>query len=98
MPKVYLSPAYHRFNPCAVEGCDETTHNNLYLDALEPFLTACGIDRQRGPRRTPKSEEDGTALMRLLLRSLARNESTTATKKKLLSDIKDIDDETIDAD
>ena len=36
--------------------------------------------------------------MRLLLRSLARNESTTATKKKLLSDIKDIDDETIDAD
>ena len=36
--------------------------------------------------------------MRLLLRSLARNESTTATKKKLLSDIKDVDDETIDAD
>ena len=36
--------------------------------------------------------------MRLLLRSLVRNESTTATKKKLLSDIKDIDDETIDAD
>jgi hypothetical protein len=34
--------------------------------------------------------------MRLLLRSLARNESTTATKKKLLSDIKDIDDENID--
>ena len=38
------------------------------------------------------------AKMRLLLRSLARNESTTATKKKLLSDIKDFDDETIDAD
>lgn len=36
--------------------------------------------------------------MRLLLRSLARNESTTATKRKLLSDIRDIDDETIDAD
>ncbi len=36
--------------------------------------------------------------MRLLLRSLARNESTTATKKKLLSDIKEFDDETIDAD
>ncbi len=63
MPKVYLSPAYHRFNPCAVSGCDETTHNNLYLDALEPFLTACGIQWQRGPRRTPKSNEDGTALM-----------------------------------
>ena len=38
------------------------------------------------------------AKMRLLLRSLARNESTTATKKKLLSDIKEIDDETIDSD
>lgn len=38
------------------------------------------------------------AKMRLLLRSLARNESTTVTKKKLLSDIKEIDDETIDAD
>lgn len=36
--------------------------------------------------------------MRLLLRSLARNESTTATKKKLLSDIKEIDDESIDID
>ncbi len=39
-----------------------------------------------------------TAKMRLLLRSLARNESTTATKSKLLSDIKKNDDETIDAD
>lgn len=38
------------------------------------------------------------AKMRLLLRSLARNESTTATKKKLLSDIKEIDNETIDGD
>ena len=36
--------------------------------------------------------------MRLLLRSLARNESTTATKKKLASDIKDIDSETVDYD
>ena len=34
--------------------------------------------------------------MRLLLRSLARNESTTATKKKLLNDIKEIDGEAID--
>ena len=38
MPKVYLSPAYHYWNPCAVAGCDETTHNNLYLDVLEPML------------------------------------------------------------
>lgn len=36
--------------------------------------------------------------MRLLLRSLARNESTTATKKKLASDIKEIDDVSIDYD
>lgn len=64
MPKVYLSPAYHRWNPCAFSDCDETTHNNLYLDALEPFLMACGIDWKRGPRRMPKSTEDGTALMK----------------------------------
>lgn len=36
--------------------------------------------------------------MRLLLRSLARNESTTASKKKLANDIKDIDDESLDYD
>lgn len=36
--------------------------------------------------------------MRLLMRSLARNESTTATKKRLASDIKEIDDESIDYD
>ena len=63
MAKVYLSPAYHYFNRCAVAGCDETTHNNLYLDELEPYLTACGIDFRRGPRRTPRSGEDGDALM-----------------------------------
>lgn len=34
--------------------------------------------------------------MRLLLRSLARNESTTATDKTLINDIKAIDDEDID--
>jgi len=62
-PKVYLSPAYHWFNNCAIEGCDETTHNNLYLDELEPFLTACDIDWKRGTRRVPKSDEDGEELM-----------------------------------
>lgn len=64
MAKVYLSPAYHRFNPCAVAGCDETTHNNLYLDELEVFLTACGIAWKRGTRRVPNSNEDGDVLMR----------------------------------
>lgn len=63
MPKVYLSPAYHWYNTCSVSGCDETTHNNLYLDELEPYLRACGIDFKRGPRRTPKSDESGDALM-----------------------------------
>lgn len=38
-----------------------------------------------------------TAKMRLLLRSLARNESTTVTNKTLIRDIKAIDDEDIDA-
>ncbi len=37
-----------------------------------------------------------TTKMRLLLRSLARNESTTATNKTLMRDIKAIDDEDID--
>lgn len=37
-----------------------------------------------------------TTKMRLLLRSLARNESTTATNKTLIRDIKAIDDEDID--
>lgn len=64
MAKVYLSPAYHKFNPCAIAGCDETTHNNLYLDELEVFLTACGIEWKRGPRRVPNSNEDGDILMR----------------------------------
>ncbi len=39
-----------------------------------------------------------TIKMRLLLRSLARNESTTVTKSRLLNDIKENDDEVIDAD
>lgn len=36
--------------------------------------------------------------MELLLRSLARNESTTATNSKLLNDIKETDDEQLDRD
>lgn len=39
-----------------------------------------------------------TDKMRLLLRSLARNESTTASKKRLTDDIKEIDDESVDYD
>lgn len=58
-----------------------------YLDAI--------LDDDAGRMDDKKYD---VAKMRLLLRSLARNESTTATKKKLLCDIKEIDDETIDAD
>lgn len=68
MPKVYLSPAYHWFNDCSIKGCDETTHNNLYMDELEPFLTACGIEWKRGTRRVPKSNENGTELMHKAVR------------------------------
>jgi N-acetylmuramoyl-L-alanine amidase len=63
MPKIYLSPAYHKWNPCAISGCDETTHNNQYLDELEVYLKACGIEYKRGTRRVPKSKENGTTLM-----------------------------------
>ena len=38
-----------------------------------------------------------TSKMRLLLRSLARNESTTVTNKTLMKDIKAVDDEDIDS-
>lgn len=68
MPKVYLSPAYHRQNECCYhrpdgKQCYETLENNEYFDELEVFLKACGIEYRRGPRRTPMSNEDGTQLM-----------------------------------
>lgn len=63
MAKVYLSPAMHKWNPCAIAGMDETTENNMYIDELIPFLDACGIQWKRGVRRTPKSNEDGNKIM-----------------------------------
>lgn len=65
---VYLSPAYHRANPCCFnrpdgKPCYETLHNNEYLDVLERHLQAAGITYARGTRRVPMSNEDGTALM-----------------------------------
>ena len=72
MAKVYLSPPYHYYNRCAVSGCDENRHNNLYLDELEPYLTACGIDFRRGERREARSDEDGTAMM---LRAVRESDS-----------------------
>lgn len=62
--KVYLSAPLHWYNACAVSGCDENTHNNEYLDELEVYLKASGIETKRGYRRPPKdSSTDGTALM-----------------------------------
>ena len=65
MPKIYLSPPYHRWNPCSYSStCNETDHGNQYCDEMEPYLRACGIEYKRGPRRVPMSGEDGTALMK----------------------------------
>lgn len=64
MFKVYLSPAYHRQNDCAISGCYETKHNNEYLDILEKHLLRCGMAVKRGARRTPMSDENGTELMK----------------------------------
>ena len=67
-PKVYLSPAMHRANPCVYprpdgKQCYEALENNEYIDILEPILNRCGIATKRGYRRTPMSNEDGTAIM-----------------------------------
>ena len=64
MAKVYLSGPLHWYNKCAVSGCDENTHNNAYLDELEVYLQACGIETKRGYRRQPMdSTTDGDELM-----------------------------------
>lgn len=64
MAKVYLSAPLHWYNKCAIEGCDENTHNNQYLDELEVYLDACGIEYKRGYKRQPMdSYTDGDELM-----------------------------------
>ncbi len=64
MAKVYLSGPLHWYNKCAIDGCDENTHNNAYLDELEVYLDACGIETKRGYRRLPfDSKTDGDELM-----------------------------------
>jgi len=64
MAKVYLSAPQHWYNACAVAGCDENTHNNDYLDELEVYLRACGIETRRSYRRPPRdSSTDGDELM-----------------------------------
>lgn len=69
MPKVYLSPAMHRENPCVYprpdgKQCYEALENNEYIDILEPILNRCGIETKRGYRRTPMSNENGNDIMK----------------------------------
>lgn len=46
MPKVYLSPSLQEFNPY-VDGGNEEYYMNLIADAMEPYLTASGIEYER---------------------------------------------------
>lgn len=46
MPKVYLSPSLQEFNPY-VDGGNEEYYMNLIADAIEPYLTASGIQFER---------------------------------------------------
>ena len=43
MPRVYLSPSLQEFNPFINGGTEEEVMN-LIADAMEPYLTASGID------------------------------------------------------
>lgn len=68
-PKVYLSPAMHRANPCVYprpdgKQCYEALENNEYIDILEPILNRCGIATKRGYRRTPMNGDNGNAIMK----------------------------------
>lgn len=68
-PKVYLSPAMHRANPCVYprpdgNQCYEALENNEYIDILEPILNRCGIETKRGYRRTPMNGDNGNAIMK----------------------------------
>lgn len=68
-PKVYLSPAMHRANPCVYpredgQQCYEALENNEYIDILEPILHRCGIETKRGYRRTPMNGDNGDAIMK----------------------------------
>ena len=68
-PKVYLSPAMHRANPCVYprpdgKQCYEALENNEYIDILEPALNRCGIETKRGYRRTPMNGDNGNDIMK----------------------------------
>lgn len=46
MPKIYLSPSLQEFNPYSGGG-NEEYYMNLIADAMEPYLTASGIEFDR---------------------------------------------------
>lgn len=46
MPKIYLSPSLQEWNPY-VDGGNEEYYMNLIADAMEPYLTASGIEFKR---------------------------------------------------
>ena len=46
MPRVYLSPSLQEYNPYINGGTEEVVAN-LIVDAMEPFLTATGIEFSR---------------------------------------------------
>ena len=57
MAKIYLSPAAHEHdNPCSYDKkCGENIHCNLYLDELEAYLKACGIQYKRANKKNTGS-------------------------------------------
>ena len=49
MPKIYLSPSVQEFNHY-IDGGNEEYYMYLIADAMEPYLTASGIDFDRNQR------------------------------------------------
>ena len=54
MPKIYLSPSAQEFNHY-VDGGNEEYYMNLIADAMEPYLTASGIDFSRNQPEMPSN-------------------------------------------
>lgn len=55
MPKIYLSPSTQEYNEYVIGGTEEE-YMNLLADAMEPYLTAAGIDFDRNaPEMTARS-------------------------------------------
>ena len=55
MPRVYLSPSLQEFNPF-VNGGTEEEYMNLIADAMEPYLTASGIEFVRNSKEMTLGE------------------------------------------